>query len=195
MDVKLSTSSVIIGIIVLLGATAPLWNIWFEHIPTGKVFGFENLSVFLYAFGNHFSLLCAALFIFWLKSFVAPQYKNVIKIINIVGGIFVGISIYFLLWVFNPYDDFPKIYYTIAFAVSSLAIAYGVYLLNNFMARIMLKNQHNTRNLAALIFRIRNKHFFPMAVKAINEDNREAIEEDIDKFDDEVFENLEELSK
>ena len=61
--------------------------------------------------------------------------------------------------------------------------------------RTILENKYSIRSLADFIFRIRNKYFFPMAFDAINEKNRKKIEEDIDKFDEEVFETLEKSIK
>lgn len=100
-----------------------------------------------------------------------------------------------MLWVFSPVSDFPQYVYEITFILLGILITYGVAVFNGFIARITLENKYNVTNLTAFIFRIRNKYFFPMAFNAINKDNREKIEEDIEKFDEEVFETLEELSK
>ncbi len=192
-DIKLSKISIIIGIVVFIGATSPFWHMWFDKDSREEFIGFTNFRRFLAAFGINFALFCCASFIFWTKNFIDPQYKKVIKIVNVIGGIFVATGAYFLLWVFNPHSDFPKYVYNIAFAVSGIFVAYGMYLLNKFIVRNIFENRYKIKNLTTFIFRVRNKYFFPMAFNAINKDNREKIEEDIEKFDEEVFETLEEL--
>ncbi|MEM9687424.1 MAG: hypothetical protein AAF934_10965, partial [Bacteroidota bacterium] len=65
------------------------------------------------------------------------------------------ISTYFLIWVLNPYDDFPKYVYHIVFALSAIFIAYSIYLLNNFIADIVMKASKKYNILRKLYFRNR----------------------------------------
>lgn len=192
--------SILIGAIVLIGATAPIWHIWFDVNSTYKIFGFSNIHVFLYAFGSHFAIFCAASFIFWIKNFIDPQYKNLPKIINIVGGVFAAVGSYLLIWVFNPYSDFPEYVYHIVFGISAVFIAYGMYALNNFIFLVTLDKKRNIKNLISFIIRIRNKHYRRVAVKALHAEEykeplqtEDTVEDNANEFEEDFYETLEKV--
>ncbi len=197
---KLSGFSKLIGVVVLLGATAPFWHIWFDQNSENKFLGFKNLSVFLSAFGTYFAFFCASSFFFWIKNFIDPQYKDVIKIINIIGGVFVSISVYFLLWVFNPHSDFPSYVYHIVFVIIAVLIAYAMYLLNNFVARVSFNKLQNMRNLIGFIVRTRDKHYQRVAVKALYAEkhkkpmsSKDTVADNANEFEEDFYDTLEKV--
>lgn len=199
---KLSKFSFFIGAVVLLGITAPLWHIWADKTSKEEFIGFINLRIFLAAFGSYFAAFCFAFFVFWIKNYIDPKYKKIRRGINIVGGVFVSINAYFLLWVFNPYEDFPQYIYDIVFVIASVFIAYGVYLLNRFIAEMAVRNSHrNTKNLVSFIFRVRNKHYKRVAVKALYAEEyskplpaEDSVADNANEFEDDFYNTLEKVT-
>ena len=200
INTTMSRLTAIIGLTVLLGATAPFWHMWADKSSADEFIGFRNFRQFLYAFGIYFAFFCASSFFFWIKHFIDPQYQSVVKIINILGGIFVSISAYFLLWVFIPVSDFPDYVYEIAFVLTAVFIAYGMYLLNRFVARIALNKLRNIKNLVGFMLRVRDKHYERVALKALYAEKRnrpmdspDTVAENIDEFEEDFYETLEKV--
>lgn len=188
------------GTVALIGGTAPFWHIWADRGSTDEFMDFPNLRRFLSAFGTYFAFFCSSSFFFWIKNFIDPQYIKIIRIINVLGGTFLSISIYFLLWVFIPYSDFPSYVYDIVFAIAAVFIAYGIYLLNRFIADLALHKNANTRNLISFIFRVRNTHYKRVAVKAMYAQeykeplrSEDTVEENTNAFEDDFYETLEKV--
>lgn len=196
-DIKLQTISLVIGIMALLGATAPFWHIWADKTSVEKFVGFPNFRIFLYSFGNYFALFCLALFLFWVKNFIDPRYSSINKIINLVGGVFLAVSIYFLLWVFNPSQDFPKYIYNVAFGVAAVILTYGVYRLNQFIIHAIWQNKTNIKELLSFAFRVRNKHYKKVAKKALYAEmngepklSNQTVSDNIIEFEDDFYKTL-----
>lgn len=199
-DNNLIAATFIVGVLVLIGATAPFWHIWFDQKSTQKFMGFPSIRVFLYSFGTYFAYFCFSLFVLWVKNFIDPRYKKVIRVVNVVTGVFLAISIYFLLWVFLLYGDFPKYVYTIAFAVIAVVITYAVYGLNRFVIRFVSHSRRTVKELVLFAFRVRNNHYKKVAVKSLYAETHNkakitthTVRENIGEFENDFYETMEKV--
>ena len=128
-----------------------------------KFAGFTNKRRFMYAIGLPVSLLSCSL-LFLTSSFYISEKKTKTAF-RIASFPFLIVSIYFILWTCWAYKtshDFPvQAYYTILI-VSSLLIGLSL----DKIITVIHSNQHKIKDLILLTFRIRDKHYIDIAVKA-----------------------------
>ncbi|WP_340074830.1 hypothetical protein [Leptobacterium sp. I13] len=200
-EVKTKLFVILLGVVAFIGATAPFWHIIFNRNSTEGFIGFTNFRRFLYSFGNHFALFSCAAFLLFIGNFIAKEHKSVVRIVNIVGGLFAAVGIYFLLWVFNTHSDFPKSAYYAMFSVSALVIAYVIYIFNKFLFQIFITNRYTIKNLIAFVFRVRQVHYKKVAVKALYAEihdkakvSDETVKDNADAFEKDFYETLDNVN-
>ncbi len=117
----------IIVIGVILGAIAPFLHIIPSKESTIKVFGFNNMRAFLFAFGFPFTLFVLSIFIAFLANLLELRpYKRVIKLASIT---FTSVAMYFIVWTFWYRNDFDVYLYYSAICVVSILSSLGIFML------------------------------------------------------------------
>ncbi len=109
-----------------------------------KVFGFNNIRKFWYAAGKNICMLFFSLVLMYASFFIND--REVKKIAFICSFLFMGISVYFVIWVFWWDSDFPKYVYYTAIAVASLLSTTMCYFVLGHFNKI-LKYLYNIRKL------------------------------------------------
>ena len=180
---------VFLGVVTFTGFIAPFAHVFYNNSGIPGIFGFDHMSGFLYAIGFPIlSIASGTLF-----HFVARKLAGVLsRAFTIIAFLFNYVGIFFLTWAFMPVaQDFAPVYYYL----SMIGMAFAVTVILHLISRYILTVVGKVDLLIGLVDTLRSKYFLPMASEAANEDNIDKIRADVDKFDDEIFETLEELTK
>ena len=201
---KYKASTYIVCTLAIIGATAPFWHIFADKNSTTPYLKFNNFSIFLYQFGVHLSFFLFSLFVFWIISFIPNSAKSIKRLIAFCVSVFMAISFYYLIWVFIPLwsdaIDYPKNYYRIAVALSSITLTFTLFKLTkasfdhiDSLNSIVFSLRNKISFLIKNIFELRAKHFLPTLAKAIKRGNKNDfsnIREEIEKADLYIKESL-----
>lgn len=157
---------VVMGTLAVLSATSPFWHIFFPKSSEEKFILFRNIRSFLYAFGTHFCVLGLSSFTMTISNFIDSKYSRLGKIVHTIGSLFFAISIYFLAWCFRSSIDYPKWMYEITFIVSAIVATLMFSLFIRALFESYIFQRASIKELILLAFRIRDKHYIEVAVKA-----------------------------
>jgi len=184
----------LIGGVAVIAATSPFWHIFFSKSDRVKFINFTNVRRFLYSFGNHFALFGCSIFLLFVKNYIAEEFRAIKSFISVIGGLFLAISIYFLAWCFKPSSLYPNWVYEVSFVVAGLVSAIAAYNLSKISFKMFLEKRKNTRNFLSYIFEVRNEHYPNVAMRSLDVDEKETIE-DIKKFEERTVEELEKIAE
>lgn len=94
-----------------------------KMIEEEKVFGFDNLQIFLSNFGKFFCFFVYALFLL-IHTFYTDNKNIALKILHtvIISG-----TIFYFIWIFNPKQDIDIIGYYLMSFFTGISISIGVY--------------------------------------------------------------------
>ncbi len=98
-----------------------------EAENSAKVFGFTNIRKFWYAAGKNICLLFSSFILMYISFFITDIYVK--KIATACSFMFMGISGYFVIWVFWWDSDFPSIVYHICIVLLSVVLTLISYIL------------------------------------------------------------------
>lgn len=106
--------------------TDKLWKELKVIQNNNKFLGFTNIQQFLGEFGWVFGLFIYSLFnLFRSYTSSNKEYGYIF-----LHSVILGISCFYLLWIFQPYQDIPKIYYYLMAILSGVAISFSVHLMS-----------------------------------------------------------------
>ncbi len=130
-EIKEKVNLLLIGVLILVSITSPFWHIFFERGASDGIFGFKSMRTFLYSFGTHFILFGCSLFLFWFIYLSLNLEKRLKRIGNLVAGLFLSVSIYYLLFIFidTSNSPYPDSYYEIAFSLGAIFSSIIIYLI------------------------------------------------------------------
>ena len=157
LPIEIKVLSVLVGAIIVLSFIAPYIHIILSKKSNIKVFGFNNLRGFMYAFGTPFSLLICSSLLTLASKYI---FERVPKIcFKICGLIFLYSSIFQFIWIFWAATDLPKSAYYISIAILSFV---PILITNKIYNRYQLgieKTKQSIRNLISFLYSLDKKGF------------------------------------
>ncbi|WP_155839720.1 hypothetical protein [Aquimarina latercula] len=184
------TTVIIVSTFGLIGFLAPFSHVFFNNTDTPGMFGFKKMSSLLYAIGFPLLSISAGLILYFGSKVITGKLAG---LFSKVSFLFFFVGIFFLVWALAPSipDDFPAFVYYFSMVVVSLYFSRVMRIFSNYILGLTGKIE----KMIELVGNIRVNHFFKMAYKASDKANIEEINADIEDFDNEVFEVLDEVSK
>lgn len=101
------------------------WKKYQDVKKADRVFGFTNIQQFLGQLGWVFGLFFYSVFNLF-RSYTSSTNDKGYQILHVVLN---GISIYYMFWLFQPFQDLSLIYYIVFSILFSVLISYSIHLM------------------------------------------------------------------
>ncbi len=154
-----------------------------------QVFGFSNMRRFTYAIGMPIALFCASLYIFFIVRYVSDKYAIIATLLT--GFAFMFTAVYFIIWTLWAYtykeEDFSESAYYASMIISSLLISITIFYYSLSKSNYDLK----IKELVHLVFNARKGWYSTLE----KHEHEEVVKNKKSKFDDNMYEIFEKVSK
>ncbi|MCQ0112073.1 hypothetical protein [Zhouia amylolytica] len=125
---KAKKDVILIGVIAFIGAIAPFLHIFYASSDAEGIFGFKEMSSFLFAIGFPVLAVCYG----FILNFISYKLEELRATFQLISIVVMSIGFYFISWAIIPsVQDYPPLMY------------YGFMILIAIACSLFMINLHN----------------------------------------------------
>ncbi len=184
-DRKIGTKLLKLSVVILalLFSLMPFVNVLFPIGFMEDVFGFPDLTRFLYAIGQPVSMFLFAISMLYISNYSSKKIRDLIRLFTLP---FIATSIFNIVWAFYYAPDLNKYVYYSTMMLVVILLTISIWFLFSFENSLRKK----ISDIVNYLFRYRNKTVYPLVKENDVNKRIEILDESEELFKKEISDVL-----